>query len=106
MFLAEKIDARACLAMGLVNRVVADERLREEAFALARRLAHGPSIAFGFMKDTLNEALTSDFLTSLDNEAERMVRVTATDDHKEAVKAFVAKRPPVFTGSQGVMGSS
>jgi enoyl-CoA hydratase/carnithine racemase len=99
MFFAEKIDSKRCEALGLFNRVVPDAELRETAFTMATALARGPLTALRLMKDSLDEAITSDFLTSLDHEAERMVRSTATSDHKEAVAAFVAKRQPVFTGS-------
>jgi enoyl-CoA hydratase/carnithine racemase len=99
MFLAEKIDSRRCEAIGLFNRVVPDAVLRDEAFSLARTLAQGPAVALGLMKDNLDEALTTDFLTSLDSEAERLVRSGKTEDHREAVRAFVEKRKPVFKGS-------
>ncbi len=98
MFFAEKVDAKRCEAIGLVNRVVPDDKLREEAFAMARALAQGAATALNFLKENLNEALTSDFLTSLDGEAVRMVKAAATADHKEAVQAFIAKRKPVFSG--------
>lgn len=98
MFFGEKIDAKRCEALGLVNRVVPDDKLRDEAFAWAKTLAAGPAKALRFMKDNLDEALMNDFLTSLDHEAERMVRSAATTDHKEAVQAFIAKRKPVFAG--------
>lgn len=98
MFFGEKIDAKRCEALGLVNRVVPDDRLRDEAFAWAKTLAEGPSTALRLLKDNLDEALMNDFLTSLDHEAERMVRTAGTTDHKEAVKAFVEKRKPVFRG--------
>lgn len=98
MFFGEKIDAKRCETLGLVNRVVPDDRLRDEAFAWAKMLAQGPAKALRFMKDNLDEALMNDFLTSLDHEAERMVRTAGTTDHKEAVKAFVEKRKPVFRG--------
>jgi len=78
--------------------VVPDEELRDAAFAWAKTLADGPAKALRFMKDNLDEALMNDFLTSLDHEAERMVRTAATADHKEAVKAFVEKRKAVFKG--------
>ena len=98
MFLSEKIDSRRCEAIGLFNRVVPDAVLRDEAFSLARILAQGPAVAFGLMKDNLDDALLTDFLTSLDGEAERLIRSGATDDHREAVRAFVEKRKPVFKG--------
>jgi enoyl-CoA hydratase/carnithine racemase len=98
MFLSERIDARRCEALGLVNRVVPDADLRETAFALAKSLAEGPSIALAYMKDNLDRAVTSDFLDSMDQEAEKMVRAARTTDHKEAVRAFIDKRKPVFSG--------
>ena len=98
MFLSERIDARRCETLGLVNRVVPDAELREAAFALARSLAEGPSIALARIKDNLDHALKSDFLDSMDQEAENMVRSSRTGDHKEAVRAFIAKRKPAFTG--------
>jgi len=50
------------------------------------------------MKDNLDYALTADLLDSMDQEAEYMVRSARTTDHKEAVRAFVDKRKPVFVG--------
>ena len=96
MFLSERIDARRCEALGLVNRVVADTELRDVAFALARSLAEGPLQAYAGMKDNLDHALTADLLDSLDQEAEYMVRSSRTTDHKEAVRAFIDKRKAVF----------
>jgi enoyl-CoA hydratase/carnithine racemase len=98
MFLSERIDARRCETLGLVNRVVPDSELREAAFALAKSLAEGPSIALAQIKDNLDHALKSDFLASMDQEAENMVRSSRTADHKEAVRAFIDKRKPAFMG--------
>jgi enoyl-CoA hydratase/carnithine racemase len=98
MFLAEKIDAKRCETIGLVNRVVPDDKLQEEAFAMAKAMAEGPSIALRYMKNNLDEALAFDFNTALDHEAERLVRAAGTADHKEAVQAFIQKRKPNFKG--------
>jgi enoyl-CoA hydratase/carnithine racemase len=92
MFLSERIDARRCEALGLVNRVVPDAELREIAFALAKSLAEGPSIALAYIKDNLDHALTSDFLGSMDQEAENMVRSARTTDHKEEERGINGKR--------------
>lgn len=96
MFLSERVDARRCETLGLVNRVVPDAELRDAAFALARSLAEGPAIALVHIKDNLDHALTSDFLDSMDREAEYMVRSSRTTHHKDAVRAFIDKRKPVF----------
>jgi len=96
MFLSEKIDARRCEALGLVNRVVPDADLQREAFTMARTLANGPGSAYAAIKDNLDLALSVDFLTSLDHEAEKMVTAAGTRQHREAVRAFIEKRAPNF----------
>jgi enoyl-CoA hydratase/carnithine racemase len=98
MFTAEKVDADRCERIGLVNRVVPDEQLQEEAFALAKSIAEGPTLALRYMKDNLDEALSFDFATARDQEAERLIRLTTTADHREAVQAFIDKRKPIFGG--------
>ena len=99
MFTAEKVDAARCEAIGLVNRVVPDDKLQDEAFALAKSIAEGPTLAIRFMKDNLDEAVLFDFETARDHEAERMIRLQTTADHKEAVQAFIDKRKAVFRGA-------
>src|SRR5256885_15181071 len=98
MFTAERVDAERCERIGLFNRVVPDDRLQQEAFAFAKSMAEGPTLALRYMKDNLDEALLFDFATARDHEAERLVRTTMTADHREAVQAFIEKRPAVFQG--------
>ena len=97
-FTADRISADECLAMGLVNRVVSDDSLREETRKLARKIASGPPIALRYMKENINRATAADLRTCLDLEADRMVRCTQTEDHREAVAAFLSKREPEFRG--------
>jgi enoyl-CoA hydratase/carnithine racemase len=92
LFGSDRVDAARCEAIGLVNRVTSDAQLREESFKWARKLAHGPTAAFGLMKDNLADALRLDFLTCLDNEATRLIEASLTDDHRSAVRAFIEKR--------------
>jgi enoyl-CoA hydratase/carnithine racemase len=98
MFTAERVEAERCERIGLFNRVVPDDKLHTEAFALAKSMADGPTLALRYMKDNLDEALLFDFATARDHEAERLIRLTTTADHREAVQAFIEKRKPVFTG--------
>jgi enoyl-CoA hydratase/carnithine racemase len=98
MFTAERVDAERCERIGLVNRVVEDGKLNDEAYALAKSLAEGPRVALRNMKDNLDDALHIDYATALHREAERLVQASRTEDHKEAVRAFVEKRKPVFVG--------
>lgn len=96
LFTSARVDAHRAEAIGLVNRVVKASDLQADAFALARELANGPQDALRAMKSNLDEALESDFLSSLDAEADRMVGCAMGSDHAEAVRAFVEKRQPAF----------
>jgi 2-(1,2-epoxy-1,2-dihydrophenyl)acetyl-CoA isomerase len=97
-FTGELIDAREAERLGLFNRTVPDDQLREETMALAAKITNGPPIALRRMKQNMNLALTSDFPALLDAEAEGMIMTGMTQDHMEAARAFVEKRPPVFQG--------
>jgi enoyl-CoA hydratase/carnithine racemase len=94
----QRVPAARAAELGIVHRVVVGEALQEEAFALARLLADGPSIAFRYIKDNLDEAMEISYPSAIDREAERMLRAQGTEDHKEAVRAFVEKRKPAFRG--------
>lgn len=96
--LSEPIEAPEALSLGLVTKVVADDRLEAEGMALAKRLASGPTVTLGYMKKNLNAAISQPLLPCLDLEAEHHARTSYTEDHKEAAKAFVEKRKPVFKG--------
>ncbi len=97
-FTADLLDASRALAIGLVNRVVPDGQLEQEALGLAARLAGGPRIAYHHMKGNLNRAESGTLAELLDLEAWRQIRTGATEDHREAARAFVEKRAPVFRG--------
>ena len=98
-FTAAPLDRRTCaLALGVVNRVVPDADLAETTAAFARKLANGPRIALALMKQNFNAAETGTLAELLDLEARRQVETGQTADHKEAARAFVEKRAPVFTG--------
>ncbi len=97
-FTADILDASQALSLGLVNRVVPDSRLEEETRALATRLARGPRVAHRYMKRNMNAAESGTLAELLDLEAWHHTRCGMTEDHREATKAFVDKREPVFRG--------
>ncbi|MEE8434996.1 MAG: enoyl-CoA hydratase [bacterium] len=97
-FLPDMLDAEEALRLGLVNRVVSEDRLMDEAMEIAERIASGPLISYRYMKANVNAAVTADFRTLLDREAETHLRCGETEDHAEGVAAFMEKREPVFTG--------
>ena len=99
MLLSEDLDAERCRQLGLVNRVLPDEGLFAAAFDLAARLAAGPRQTIGLIKDNLDDALRLDFLASLDAEAARMVGHSGSAETREAIRAFVERRPADFAAA-------
>jgi 2-(1,2-epoxy-1,2-dihydrophenyl)acetyl-CoA isomerase len=97
-YTAEILGADQALALGLVNRVVPDAALEDETMALARRMAAGPRVALRYMKRNMNAAEAGTLKDLLDLEAWHHTRCGMTEDHREAARAFVDKREPVFRG--------
>jgi 2-(1,2-epoxy-1,2-dihydrophenyl)acetyl-CoA isomerase len=95
---ADLVDAQQALALGMVNRVVPDAMLETETMALATHLAKGPSVAYRYMKRNLNAAESGGLKDVLDLEAWGHTRSGMTEDWREATRAFVEKREPVFKG--------
>src|ERR1700678_3581692 len=97
-FLSEKVDMKEALRLGLVNWVVPADQLEAKTTEIAQRLAAGPRVAYRYMKENLNRAATAEWDECLDLEATHHIHTGQTEDHKEAARAFVEKREPVFKG--------
>ena len=97
-FLSERVNAEEALRLGLANWIVGPEELAKRTREIALRLAKGPTVAYRYMKENLNRAMAGEALDCMDLEATHHVHCGATHDHKEAAKAFVEKREPVFEG--------
>ena len=96
--LSPVLSAKEALALGMVNKVVADGEIDAAAHELAMSLAQGPSIALGFIKRNINNAEHLSLEACFDGEAIHHTRAGETADHKEAAKAFVEKRKANFQG--------
>ena len=97
-FLSDRVSAEEALNLGLTNWVVESDNLEAKTKEIAEQLASGPSVAFRYMKENLNRAMNGDVDSCLDLEATHHVHCGQTMDHKNAVKAFVEKRQPKFSG--------
>jgi 2-(1,2-epoxy-1,2-dihydrophenyl)acetyl-CoA isomerase len=97
-FLSERVSAQEALRLGLTNWVCEPDELVDKTREIALRLASGPTVAYRYMKENLNRAMTGELNDCLDLEATHHVHCGQTEDHREATKAFVAKREPVFQG--------
>ncbi|MYS86194.1 enoyl-CoA hydratase/isomerase family protein [Embleya scabrispora] len=98
MLLDERLDAEAARRYGLVHRVVPDGAAAAEGLALARRLAGGPTAAYAEVKALLRHADTADVADMLQREAAAQERLGRTEDHRAAVRAFLAGDRPTFHG--------
>ncbi len=96
--LGDAVDAEEALRIGLVNKVVPEEKLAEEAANLATRLAGMPTAALARTRQALHASFESDLATALEREAEGQTFCGYTADHKEGVAAFFEKREARFTG--------
>jgi 2-(1,2-epoxy-1,2-dihydrophenyl)acetyl-CoA isomerase len=97
-FLSDVISAQQAAELGLVTKVVPHDSLMDETMALAERLAAGPTLALGRIKDNFVFGATHSFSETLQREAENMIASGKTEDHRNAARAFVEKTTPVFEG--------
>lgn len=98
MMLGEKIPAEKAAEWGLIYKCVEAEDLMTEAIALATRLANGPTVALGIMRQNLAAALDTDYTTALLREAEGQRIAGDTQDAREGALAFLKKRKTEFKG--------
>lgn len=95
----QNIRAEEAERIGLVNRVVPADELLGVAQELASRLASGPTQAIQGTKASLNKILRDTTNLVLDTSLALERACFETDDHREAVSAFLERREPVFRGS-------
>ncbi len=91
-------DAATALEAGLLSHVVDDERLADEAWALARELAAGPTLAFGEIKNLLLSTWSLPIEAQMEQEARAIARVTRSEDAWNGICEVAARRKPGFAG--------
>jgi 2-(1,2-epoxy-1,2-dihydrophenyl)acetyl-CoA isomerase len=98
LYFPRTIPAQEALELGLANQVVTADELTGAVGDLARRLAAGPTVAFGSIRQAVANSAGTTFDDALAFEAEKMALTGGTEDHMTAVRAFIAKEKPVFSG--------
>lgn len=98
MMLGEKVPADTALDWGLVYDVVEDDQLMDKAKAIATKLAKGPTVALGSIRQLMAQSLTNDYQGQLAAEATAQRSAGRTEDCVEGVMAFIQKREAAFKG--------
>jgi 2-(1,2-epoxy-1,2-dihydrophenyl)acetyl-CoA isomerase len=96
IMLGDPINAEGAAEIGLINRVMATEKLADEVKALAQRIAAGPAFAFASVKRLVYQATGASFDEQLEAERDAFVAAAATKDFREGVAAFFERRPAKF----------
>jgi len=97
-YLNRTLSAGEALEWGLVNKVVPDAALAGEAYSMAAQLAQGPTKAFAAAKRLMHSGCVETLETQIENELRGIYEMAASEDTKEAIRAFNEKRTPVFKG--------
>lgn len=92
------LSAQEALEWGAINRVVANDMLLSEAEALAEKLANGPTKSFGAIKKLLQASFNNGLETQMQLESTSIADLSKTEDGKEGMQAFAARRAPEFKG--------
>lgn len=93
------LSAQEAQEWGIVSRVVPDDKLLEEAGALAAQLAAGPTKALGTAKRLMQCGFAETLETQMEHEAQAIAAMSRTADGREGIDAFLTKRPASFTGN-------
>lgn len=99
VFSARMVRAEEAAQIGLVSRVVADDKLMDEAMELARSFADAPTLALGMAKRMFDVASTMTLDQFMDFEGSTVPLIAQTEDFKEGTRSFIEKRPARFTGN-------
>lgn len=98
LLLGDEVDSGRAVEIGLASQVIPDPDLPTETESLARRLAAGPSMAYGATKILLSREQDMDLGSAIELEAYTQALLMTTEDHAEFYRAFTGKRPPEWTG--------
>ncbi len=97
-YFSERLSAEDARRLGIVNAIFPPADFEREVMERAHRLARGPAVAYRYMKENLNRAVSGELGDCMDLEVTHHVHTGLTEDHREAAQAFMDKREPRFRG--------
>jgi enoyl-CoA hydratase/carnithine racemase len=88
----EFLDAQEALRIGIVNKVFPDATLMQEVETIARRMIKAPALTLRMIKRAIYQGMRNDLRTNLDMISSHYAVITATQEHKDLVRSFIAGR--------------
>jgi 2-(1,2-epoxy-1,2-dihydrophenyl)acetyl-CoA isomerase len=98
MLTGRKVTAQEALVWGMIHHVVPDDQLGAHVASVAAEFAAAPTLAIGYIKRSMDYALTHSLEETLASEADRQELAGRTADHREGIAAFLEKRAPFYKG--------
>lgn len=98
IYTGDMIDAEEALRIGLISKVVEQDKLLEEAYGIAKKIMSKGLVAVSLAKEAINKSLEVDIDSGMEYEANAFAMCFGTQDQKEGMAAFLEKRAPKFEG--------
>lgn len=99
MLTNRRLSASEAADWGLIDRAVPDDELQDQAEAMATKIAAGPTLAYGAVKQLLRKNFEQGLETQMEDESQYIGKAVISDDFAEGSAAFLEKRKPKFKGS-------
>lgn len=98
LWTGDRFPVEAAFEQGIVNRIVSEELLQEEAMKFAKKISQQPPLSLRLIKDSVNKAVDYSLYEGMQYERKNFYLLFSSEDQKEGMQAFIEKRKPHFKG--------